>query len=44
MVAMRVASDEEDEGAGQATTRVMAAVMTVVAMRVASNKEGDVAR
>jgi hypothetical protein len=30
-----------DEGAGQATTRAMAAAMTVVAMRVASNKEGE---
>jgi hypothetical protein len=29
------------EGAGQATTRAMAAVRTVAAMRVASNKEGE---
>jgi hypothetical protein len=30
-----------DEGARQATTRAMAAATTVVAMRVASNKEGE---
>jgi hypothetical protein len=30
-----------NEGAGQATTREMAAVTTVEAMRVASNKEGE---
>jgi hypothetical protein len=30
-----------DKGAGQATTRVMAAATTVAAMRVASNKEGE---
>ncbi len=50
-MATRVASKEDgtddggkskgnrDEGAGQATTRVMAVAMTVVAMRVASNEE-----
>ncbi len=49
--AMRVASNDDgagdggksdgngDEGAGQATTRAMAAAMTVMAMRVESNKE-----
>ncbi len=48
---MRVASDDDgtgncgksdgggDEGAGQATTRAMAAATTAVAMRVASNEE-----
>ncbi len=53
MTAMRVASDDDgngdggksdgdgNEGAGQATTRAMAAAMTVVAMRVASDKEGE---
>ncbi len=41
VVAMRVASNEEDEGAGGATTRVMVAATTVAAMRVASNKEGE---
>jgi hypothetical protein len=41
VVAMRVASNEEDKGARQATTRVMAAVTTVAAMRVASNKKGE---
>ncbi len=30
-----------DEGTGRATTRAMAAVTTVAAMRVASNKEGE---
>jgi hypothetical protein len=52
-MAMRVVSDDNgnvnggksngdgDEGAGQATTRAMAAATTVAAMRVASNKEGD---
>jgi hypothetical protein len=30
-----------DKGAGQATTRVMAAATTVAAMRVASNKKGE---
>jgi hypothetical protein len=30
-----------DEGAGRATTRVMVAAMTVAAMRVASDKEGE---
>ncbi len=30
-----------NEGAGQATTRVMAAAMTVAAMRVVSDKEGE---
>ncbi len=35
VVAMRVASNKEDEGAGKATTRAMAA------MRVASDKEGE---
>ncbi len=51
--ATRVASDDDgdgdsgksngdgDNGAGRATTRAMAAAMTVVAMRVASNKEGE---
>ncbi len=51
-MARRVASDDNcngdggksdgdgDEGAGQATTRAMAAATTVAAMRVASNKEG----
>ncbi len=50
---MRVASDDDgdgnggksdgdgDECAGRATTRAMAAAMTVVAMRVASDKEGE---
>ncbi len=38
---MRVASNKEDEGAGQATTRAMAAATTMVAMRVASDKEGE---
>jgi hypothetical protein len=49
--ATRVASDDDgagdggksdgdgDKGAGRATTRVMAAATTVVAMRVASNEE-----
>ncbi len=52
-MAMRVASDDNgagnggksdgdgDEGVGRATTRAMAAEMTVAAMRVASNKEGE---
>ncbi len=51
--ATRVASDDNGDGdsgksngdgnngAGQATTRAMAAAMTVAAMRVASNKEGE---
>jgi hypothetical protein len=51
--ATRVASDEDgngdggksngngDEGAGRATTRAMVAAMTVAAMRVASDKEGE---
>ncbi len=30
-----------DEGAGQVTMRAMAAAMTVAAMRVASDKEGE---
>jgi hypothetical protein len=30
-----------DEGVGRATTRAMAAVTTVAAMRVASDKEGE---
>ncbi len=50
---MRVASDDDgngndgksngdsNEGAGRATTRAMAAAMTVAAMRVASNEEGE---
>ncbi len=33
--------DISDEGAGRATTRAMVAAMTVAAMRVASNKEGE---
>jgi hypothetical protein len=49
----RVASDDDgdgnggksdgdgNEGAGQATTRAMVAAITVAAMRVASNKEGE---
>jgi hypothetical protein len=41
VVVMRVASNKEDEGAGQATTRAMAAARTVAAMSVASNKEGE---
>ncbi len=41
VAAMRVASNEEDEGAGRATTRAMVAATTVVAMRMASNKEGE---
>jgi hypothetical protein len=41
VAAMRVASNEEDEGVGRATTRAMAAATTVAAMRVASNKEGE---
>jgi hypothetical protein len=53
MTATRVASNDDgngdsgksngdgNEGAGQATTRAMAAAMTVAAMRVASNKEGE---
>ncbi len=45
VVAMRVASNEEDEDAGQATTRAMAAAATTVAaMRVASNNEGEVGK
>ncbi len=52
-MATRVASNDDDdgnsgkrdgngnEGAGQATTRVVAAAMTVAAMRVASNEEGE---
>jgi hypothetical protein len=52
-MATRVASDEDgngdggksngdgNEGARQATTRAMAAETTVVAMRVASDKEGE---
>jgi hypothetical protein len=51
--ATRVASDDNgagdggksdgdgDEGAGRATTRAMVAATTVVAMRVASNKEDE---
>jgi hypothetical protein len=51
--AMRVASDDDidgnggksdgdgNKGAGRATMRAMAAAMTVAAMRVASNKEGE---
>jgi hypothetical protein len=51
-MATRVASDDDangnggksngdsDKGAGRVTTRVMAAATTVVAMRVASDKEG----
>ncbi len=30
-----------DKGAGRVTTRAMAVAMTVAAMRVASNKEGE---
>jgi hypothetical protein len=53
MMATRVASDDDgdgnggksdgngNKGAGRATTRAMAASTTVVAMRVASNKEGE---
>ncbi len=41
VAAMRVASNEEDKGAGQATTRAMAAATTVAAMRVASDKESE---
>jgi hypothetical protein len=41
VAAMRVASNEEDNGAGRATMRAMALATTVVAMRVASNKEGE---
>ncbi len=53
MMATRVASNDNgagdggksdgdgDKGAGQVTTRVMAAATTVVAMRVASNKEDE---
>jgi hypothetical protein len=33
--------DDGDKGAGQATMRAMAAATTVVAMRVASNKEDE---
>ncbi len=52
-MAMRVASNyngngdggksdgNSDEGAGRATSRAMVAAMTVAAMRVASNKEGE---
>jgi hypothetical protein len=52
-MATRVASNDDgdgdggksngdgDEGAGGATTRSMAAAMTVAAMRVASNEEGE---
>ncbi len=52
-MATRVASDEDgagnggksdgdgDEGAGRATTRVMAAATTVAAMSVASNEEDE---
>jgi hypothetical protein len=51
--ATRVASDDDGDGdggksngngnedAGQATTRAMAAAMTVAAMRVASDEEGE---
>ncbi len=51
--ATRVASDDDgdgdggksdgdgDKGAGQATTRAMAAATTVAAMRVASNEKGE---
>jgi hypothetical protein len=51
--AIRVASNDDgngnggksngdgDKGAGQATTRAIAAATTVAAMRVASNKEGE---
>jgi hypothetical protein len=41
VAAMRVASNEEDKGAGGATTRAMVVVTTVAAMRVGSNKEGE---
>ncbi len=53
MAATRVASNDDgdgdggksdgdgDKGAGQAITRAMAVVTTVVAMRVASDKEGE---
>jgi hypothetical protein len=53
MMATRVVSNEDgngnggksdgngNKGAGRATMRAMAAAMTVVAMRVASNKEGE---
>jgi hypothetical protein len=52
-MATRVASDDDDngdggksdgdgnKGAGRATPRAMAAGMTVAAMRVASDKEGE---
>ncbi len=32
---------DSDKGAGQVTTRAMAAAMTVAAMRVASDEEGE---
>ncbi len=42
VAAMRVASNKEDEGVGQATMRAMeAAAMTVAVMRVVSDKEGE---
>ncbi len=41
VAAMRVASNKEDEGVGQGTTRAMAAATAVAAMRTASNKEGE---
>ncbi len=41
VAAMRVASNKEDEGMGQATTRAMAVAITVVVMRVANNKVGE---
>ncbi len=53
MMATRVASDDDgagnggksdgdrDKGAGQATTRTMAAAMTLAAMRVASYEEDE---
>ncbi len=40
-ILIRVASNKEDKGVGQATTRAMVAATTVAAMRVASNKEDE---
>ncbi len=41
VAAMRVASNEEDKGVGQATTRAMVVATTVAVMRVASDKKGE---
>jgi hypothetical protein len=41
VAAMWVASNKEDKGVGQATTRAMAVATTVAVMRVASDKEGE---